>query len=220
MKINGIENFKKLNFQKSFILSALNLAFLGYKFKKKIKPKRNYLLWPDGEYALKFGFDKKIPGRKLPHLIKLPCSISNIIIYGNLEKKEKLFLYKKFKKKIIYCPLPHLNIDKLAFKIKKLPKKTFCIITLPTPKQEILANIIARKSERYQILCIGGGLRMSLNEKKISSNFFVKNNLEFIWRLNNDFSRRLRRLLYSYFSYLFYVKIIYKIRASFIKKII
>ena len=50
-KINIIQNIKKLNFKKNFILSALNLAFVGSVSRDEIKLNRNLINWPDGIFS-------------------------------------------------------------------------------------------------------------------------------------------------------------------------
>ena len=52
-----IHKFKKLDTlynKDTFILSALNLAFIGYLTKNKIVINENYYLWPDGIISMLF----------------------------------------------------------------------------------------------------------------------------------------------------------------------
>ena len=50
-RLNIIQDIKKLNFKKNFILSALNLAFLGSLAKGEIKLDKNLINWPDGIFS-------------------------------------------------------------------------------------------------------------------------------------------------------------------------
>ena len=100
-KFKVIENTKKI-IDKNFVLSGLNLAFLGYYFNKEIKLYNDLYHWQDGIFSkiFKFSIIKKLPGRKLLNNLKLKNTIKNIIVLGNLSKKSKEYLIKKFNKKI------------------------------------------------------------------------------------------------------------------------
>ena len=64
---------KNLNpiFEKNFVLSGLNLAFLGYYFNNEVKIYQNLYHWPDGIFA-KTVFDNidKVPGREIVNNMK------------------------------------------------------------------------------------------------------------------------------------------------------
>ena len=82
--------------------------------------------------------------------------------------------------------------------IKKLPKiyeDNLYIITLPTPKQEIIASHISKKKKFFKLICIGGGLEIAAGDVKPCPVLLEKIGAEFIWRLRTDFFRRLIRLL-------------------------
>ena len=135
---------------------------------------------------------------------------------GNLTLKSKLFLIKKFNKKIIntnisYAPIKDQNIKKI-----KLAKDELTLITLPTPKQEILASKIIKNNINYNIICIGGSIPISSGEISIVPDIFE--NYEFIWRLKTDPYRRIIRLIDSYYNFLkgkyinrIYNKLIFKV---------
>ena len=64
-KIKLLQNIKKLNFNNNFILSALNLAFLGSYSKNQIKLHKNMINWPDGIFSKVYGKNiKKIQVEK------------------------------------------------------------------------------------------------------------------------------------------------------------
>ena len=70
-------------------------------------------------------------------------------------------------------------------------------LTLPTPKQEELAQLISNNSKFYKILCVGGAINIASGLEKAVPSFIEKMNLEFLWRLRTDTLRRLRRLFIS-----------------------
>ena len=203
-----IKNIANLNFKRNIILSALNLAFLGFYAKGDIKLKKEYVLWPDGYFASQFDKKiKKIPGRNLLKNIKLDENIKKIIVFGNMSNKNEKYLKSKFKVNIKHITLPYGSVLNFKEYIPKLNKDELVIITLPTPKQEIFANLIADKNIHFKILCIGGALSMVSNEEKPVPNylniFFFS---ETLWRLQYDTLRRTKRLLIS-FLYYFYGRI-------------
>ena len=121
---------------------------------------------------------------------------------GNLEKKSILWLNKTYKIDIKHTDLPYANVNKLKTFLPKTNKDEVCILTLPTPKQEQCANIIAQKSDNYKIICIGGAINMASGIEREIPLILDALGLEFIWRLKNDPMRRLKRLLETFFIYI------------------
>ena len=187
---------------KGNIFSALNLAFISYDYKYKIRTHR-YIFWPDGVFSSIIINKKKIPGREIfiKILNKLNYSKKNkkIIILGNLPKVSKKWLEKNLVKKYRHYSLPYDNAQKIYYKIrlKKLINNSIIILTLPTPKQELLANLIIKDYPECNILCIGGSINMLSGYEKRAPNFFYKFNLEWLWRLRFDTKRRMLRLIES-----------------------
>ena len=60
-----VKNIDKFKEKDNFILSGMNLAFLGYYSNKEVYPTQNLFHWPDGIWAQKHTRYKKIPGREL-----------------------------------------------------------------------------------------------------------------------------------------------------------
>ena len=216
--INNISNFSYLkslrlilnanhiNYHKKFIVSALNLAFLGY-FAKRVLPVNDYLfLWPDGYFRKRFfsANIKKIPGRKLLKSLKFDNSIiKRIIVIGNLEKKSKSYLENKFKLKVKHINLPYGNLNDFKMYLPTFKKDEVCFLTLPTPKQEIVADYIALNQTYCKIFCLGGAINMASGvEKSLPDKFANIFFAEAIWRLQFDTKRRLMRLAESFFYYL------------------
>ena len=194
-----IDKMNKIPFKENFILSAMNLAFLGYFIKKEVRFHDSQYHWLDGVWAKRYIGIKKKPGRELVDKLKIPSSIKYIYVVGNISKKTFVYLKTKFKKKIINIKLPYAKISVLK-KIKIiLPKNSLAFITLPTPKQEQLAYNLAKNNKNYKIICIGASLAIASGEEKKVPNFL--SNYEFIWRLRTDTLRRIKRLLESLFFY-------------------
>lgn len=182
--------------KKSFILSAFNLAAYAYIFKNKIKINNNIYFWQDGIFSFFFKKKfKKIPGRKLVSTLKISKNIKNIHVIGNLYKPSRIFLEKKYKTTIKHTPLPFGKINNLLKFVPKIYPSELVLITLPTPKQEIIANYIAKKNKKFKIICIGGGISIASKEELPCPKFLEKIYLEFLWRLQYQTKRRLLRLL-------------------------
>ena len=197
-----IQNINVINYKKNFVLSALNLAFLGAYMDNQVKLYKNLIHWPDGVFIKNINiFIKKIPGREILKKIKMPRDIKKISVLGSLPDKSKKFLEFKYRKRINHIDLPYGNIDKITKNFKyKIKKNEFIFITLPTPKQEQLAEYLVSKNKNYKILCIGGSINiLSGLEKEVPKIIYP---LEFIWRLRYETYRRTSRLIITFTSYL------------------
>ena len=196
-KINEIVN--KKNF---FILSAFNLAYFSNIYNNVLKPVKHRFLWSDGLFA-KFFNNKiiKIPGHKLIKNIKISGKFKFIHIIGNTDSKVNFFLKKNFNKKtIIHSPLPYGSAKELSIKIPVVKKNSLVLITLPTPKQEIISEAIIKKYPLSKIICIGGGLKIASGSERKCPEFLYNYGLEFIWRLNTETTRRIKRLFKDLFN--------------------
>ena len=201
-KIRIIKNANNIPFDKNFSLSGLNLAFLGYFVKNKIKLNSNIYLWPDGIFYKRFFNDKiikKIPGRQIITELKIPNKIKNIYVFGNLNFISKKYLINLYKRKIIHIPLPFDNVNNLYKKYFdfKFLDSDLIFLTLPTPKQEELANLIIKNNIFFKIICVGGAINMASGQEKAVPPVIEKMNFEFLWRLRTDTLRRIRRLVVS-----------------------
>lgn len=205
-------NFKSLYNERKFVLVALNLAFIAFFISKKIKLNGRIFLWADGIFSKFYKFKKKIPGSILIKKIILSNQIDKIVVLGDFSKKIGKFLFKKFKKEIIHHQLPHASLKEIKKRIPKINKNFLYLITLPTPKQEIVASYIIKNNFYYKIICIGGGLKIAAGDIKDCPNIIRKFGMEFIWRLKTDCIRRLYRLFFSIILFIVNFKSIYKIR--------
>ena len=105
----------------------------------------------------------------------------------------------KHKKNIIHTPLNFGEDDNMNFKFSKSLQYTLILLTLPTPKQEIVAEKIAKQNSQYKIICIGGAINIASGE--IPAVPVHLEQYEYIWRLRNDTFRRIKRIIASFFYF-------------------
>lgn len=203
--VNSFKIVKKsssIPFKENFILSALNLAFLGYYFKGDIQYNKNIIHWPDGLFA-KTIFDRivKIPGRLLLEEMSFPNNIKRIIVLGNLSKYNLNYLKNKFKIEIKHFNLPYGSFDEIKVKLNFIFEKNDIIfLTLPTPKQEQIAIELSKINNHYRIICIGASISIASGQEKSVPKFFES--FEFLWRLRTEPIRRTKRLFISIYYFL------------------
>ena len=199
-----INNINKLN--GNYIVSGLNLAFIGYYIKRTVSVNKDVYFWADGIFKSRFfGKEtKKIPGRDFVNLLEPNDKIKRIIVIGNSSVFQISYLKNKFAQMdILHIPLPFDSVQNLYKFIPDLLDTDLILLTLPTPKQEELANIISAHQKYFKIVCIGGALLMSSGEEKpvfkILENIY---GVEAMWRLRTDTLRRSKRLIVSFYYYL------------------
>ncbi len=195
-------NLKEFNNYDGKIISALNLAFITFNEKYKLRTHK-YEFWPDGIFSKFLTKKKKLAGRyfinKVISKLNNNKVFKNIYIIGSLNKKTKKWVNKKLKKKFIHRNLPYGNINKILKRAKhfQINRKSLIIITLPTPKQEMIANQFLRIFPDCFIICIGGSLNIASGEEKQAPEILNYFNLEWLWRLRFDTKRRIKRLTES-----------------------
>ena len=204
IKIKFVVRHDQVNFKKNFVLSAFNLAFIGSFVSSQIRIYEELYCWPDGLFKnTLLKTVPKLPGRDLISNLKLPRKIKKIRIIGNSSIIVEKFLLKKFNNiDIINNVLPYGDINKIKKSCNfKLSKKELTLITLPTPKQEIIAEYLKSKNKNFHIICIGGGLKMASGEEPPPPKFLENYGLETIWRLRNETFRRIGRLSTSFYYF-------------------
>jgi exopolysaccharide biosynthesis WecB/TagA/CpsF family protein len=205
------KNINKVLKKNKFILSAMNLAFLGSYIKNPELKFPHIYHWPDGISAKLLEREiKKIPGREILNNLNINKIIKRIVVIGNLSNLSKKKLFLKYNIKIINHKVPYADFKTIFKSIKlKFYSSDLILITLPTPKQELVAIELAKKMNHYKIICIGGSVAIFSGEEKEVPKLL--NNLEFIWRLQYETLRRLKRLLatlcHVIFDYLWSQKI-------------
>lgn len=205
--INLITNKHDLDFSKSFILIALNLAALSYLNRSFTNIKKIY--WADGIITKIFGVNlKKLPGRLLLNEIVFPNTIKRIYLCGNTTRKQFNYLKKLTNDKLVIIKhrLPFFNNYNEIYNHKYIIKdNSVVLINISTPKQEIVAeNILFQNPEKKLfIFCLGAALAMASGEEKITPHIIYKLNMEWFWRLGKDTSFRLKRLFESFLIFIF-----------------
>ena len=207
-----IKSLKSLNLKKNFILSALNLAFLGSYSKGDISTYNELINWPDGIFAKFLNKKlKKIPGRDIVKKLLIPKYIKKITVFGNLSENSELFLKKKYNREINKVTLPFGNLSKITKNLNHvISKDELIFITLPTPKQEQVAKYLKERNLYFKIICIGGSINIASGEEKEVPKYLSK--LEFLWRLRYDTFRRIIRLINTFASYLYAILITKKFK--------
>ena len=197
-EINILLNAAEIPFEKNFVLSGLNLAFLGYWSANKIKLYENLIHWPDGLFKNIFFSQKikKVPGRTLVKEIIIPKFIRKIIVAGNCSETSKKYLNIKFKDITKdYIDLPYGSAEEIEKFIPNINENEVLFLTLPTPKQEQVAELLIERVEYYKIICIGAGIEMASGNEKSVPEFLENYGLEAIYRLRSDTFRRIKRLI-------------------------
>ena len=121
---------------------------------------------------------------------------------GNLDFNQKQLLKKMFKKKILHTNLPYANEYKIARACPKLQKNVIYFLSIPTPKQEAVAELLIIKNNYYKIILIGGSINILSHREKPVPNKIIY--LEFLWRLRFDTKIRLKRLIVTLFQFIYY----------------
>jgi|694.fasta_scaffold26806_2 colanic acid biosynthesis glycosyl transferase WcaI len=203
--IKVITSASHINYEKNFIISAFNLAFLGYYSKGDICENKNLYLWPDGYFRKRFlpSSVNKFPGRfLLKNLYLNNTSIKNLVVIGNLSNNSKIFLEKLLNIEVLHVQLPIGNLEDFKKYIPVFKKDQICIITLPTPKQEILANYISENQIFFRIFCFGAAVAMaSGDEKSLPDKYLNLFLAEALWRLQFEPRRRIKRLIETFTYY-------------------
>lgn len=214
-KIKLVKNINKfINKKQNFILSALNLAFLGSLFSNKIIIYKFLYHWPDGYLPLiiykNYRSIKKIAGRNLIRNIRLNKEIKSIHVLGNLKKNQKHYLKKIINKPINYTELSYGSPSKLARECGSLKKNVLYFMTLPTPKQEQVAEILSMQNKNFKIILLGGAINILTGvETEVPRKIAY---LEFIWRLRFETIKRLKRLITTFSSFIYHSVFIKKYR--------
>jgi UDP-N-acetyl-D-mannosaminuronic acid transferase (WecB/TagA/CpsF family) len=207
--MNKIRVLDKHNLEKfiqkkdeGFILSALNLFMLGFLKRNKAFPKHAYF-WCDGIFGVLFLRLKGYSTPKFPGVNLLKQLISyhqghDVSILGSMTKAGLILLESEKLTIVEHYPLPDLIEEDLGSINCQISTKVV-FITLPSPKQELLALNLAKKYHNLNIYCIGGALNMLAHPELDCPSFLRRCGLEFLFRLRSDTKRRTLRLFLSLF---------------------
>ena len=200
VSINVVDEIKTLNYkinnENLYIFSAFNLAMTSNLIAQNIKNENDFNFWSDGIFCKFFNKKiKKIAGNKFLENIKLDQKFKSIHIIGNLHDKDLFYLKNKFLGlEIIFTQLPFDEPENLLKKINNINKDSLILLTLPTPKQELVAQMIISKFNYGKIICIGGGLSIASGYEKKCPLLLESLGLEFVWRLRSETKRRSFRI--------------------------
>lgn len=200
VKFLKVDDLNKVNGK---IISALNLAFITYNYQFKFRS-HNFMFWPDGIFANFYANKKKTPGRKffkkIINFLNKSKKKNKIYILGNLPNVSKSWMSKELKSDFDHIKLPYGNIKTIKKNIYSLrfENNSLVILTLPTPKQEIIGNIILKKNAKLNIICIGGSINILSGYETEAPEIFNTLNMEWLWRLRFDTKRRFMRLMQSF----------------------
>jgi len=203
---NYLLDFKKLSYERSFMLVALNMASLSY-MNLLYENYKNIIFWIDGVCA-KFIIKNyiKTAGRKIIKSITVPKNIENIYLCGKRSEKQINYIQNILNRKVKFIEIPFFNNFQEASMFKlKLDDNSLVLLNIATPKQEIIGNNLLKfnSSKKIFVFCLGGGIAMAAGEEKIVPENIEKLNLEWLWRLKTDTFFRLKRLIRTGSVFLF-----------------
>lgn len=208
--INNIAQLNKKIRAKNFLICAFNFNCFTFLINKIISNK-DIILWPDGYWAnFFFSYTNKeyTPGRflfSLKNIYKLMPPSKYLYFIGTMEpdvKKELILFQNKFTSNInkykflnIKNNLTHHQIIDYLRNYNFI-KNSIAIITITSPKQEFIGEYLLQE-KKISSVCIGAAMNMNLGKEKTPPQFIQYLRLEFLYRLRNNFSYRLKRLIIS-----------------------
>lgn len=186
------------------ILSALNLFMLGFLKQHRDFP-QHAVFWCDGLMGelyilLKGGATKRMRGVEMLKVTLAANKGRSVSILGSCSEEAKAELSARQIHISDHNSLELFNLD--IFDCNKITLSSdVVIITLPSPKQELLAIRLAsiQANAEVHFYCIGGALNMLANPKLDCPYVLQKLGLEFLFRLRTDTLRRISRLISSLF---------------------
>ena len=218
-KITVSTTSNTIPYKKNFILSGLNMAFLGSFVQQKLFLHQNLIHWIDGYLGslLINQKYKKIAGRNLIRNLKIPLFIKRVIFVGNISKQGLKMLEKILLKKILNVKVPYAEPYEIYKQLPILKKNDLVFLLFSTPKQEQVAQYLLQFNIYCKIICIGGAVNILTKQEIEVPQLFDKINLEWLWRLHKDSLRRFIRLLESAFFYNIYKFHVKSIKFEFVR---
>ena len=198
--IKFITNFNQVyDVDKRCVFAALNLMYLGnFNFLNH----SSHVLWIDGvmgklflKHRLKILNLKKLPGSKFLAGIINSGNLKSVSVLGDCPAEFKDYLMKKDVVLGQCYALENFEIDRADLKIFG-DLESSVIISLPSPKQEKLANALIEYNKDIQkIFCVGGAVHMIADPSLECPELLRNLNLEWLFRLKTDPLRRSKRLI-------------------------
>lgn len=194
------DDFLASHHEQGFILSALNLFMLGF-----LRGFANYpdhsLFWCDGIFGVAFvrlkGYKlSKFRGASLLREFIRYYSGESICVLGTLTNSARAVLSGHDISVGRHYPLDNFGGDEISSASIDVTSK-LVIITLPSPKQELLALDLSRRFPDSKFFCIGGALNILAHPGMDCPKLLQDLGLEFVYRLRTDTGRRIVRLFNS-----------------------
>jgi UDP-N-acetyl-D-mannosaminuronic acid transferase (WecB/TagA/CpsF family) len=201
----GAVNFIQARRETGVVLSALNLFMLGFLRKHPEFP-NNAVFWCDGLMGalymrLKGGSTKRLRGVEMLKAALAANKGRSACILGSCSDSAKKSLAQHGVVVAQHYSLDSLNLDNFDFSSMSL-SSDFVLVTLPSPKQELLSLKLADvpTNSNKHFYCIGGALNMLSHPELDCPKYLQVLGLEFVFRLRTDTARRINRLFQSFFG--------------------
>lgn len=209
--------------ESGMILSALNLFMLGFLKDNPLFPSRAFF-WCDGIMGARYinimgGATKVIRGARMLELIISANSGRSTSIIGSCDAAAMAVLTDGGISVIHHHTMDNLNVEHQDFSFLALDSD-FVLLTLPSPKQELVALKLASlpQHQRKTIFCMGGALNMLAHPELECPRYLQVLGLEFAFRLRTDTVRRLVRLFQSFFLTMSNIRYLMKLQVTIIRE--
>lgn len=200
----GAVNFIQARRETGVILSALNLFMLGFLREHPEFPD-SAVFWCDGLVGalytkLKRGSIKRLRGVEMLKAVLTANKGRSGCVLGSCSDSAKKVLAQYGIVVREHYSLDSLNIDNFDCSSMSL-SSDFVLVTLPSPKQELLSLKLAGvpANSKKHFYCIGGALNMLSHPELDCPRYLQVLGLEFVFRLRTDTARRISRLFQSFF---------------------
>lgn len=184
------------------IYTALNLFMLGFLRQYPEFPK-NTIYWCDGLMGklfmkLKGCSIKRMRGVEMLRSALIANTGRTVCILGSCSDAAMNVLAQYGAEVTQHYRLDSLDIDTFNRSSVSL-NSDFVLVTLPSPKQELLSLLLAAAPDnsKKNFFCIGGALNMLSHPELDCPPYLQVLGLEFVFRLRSDTVRRIHRLFNS-----------------------
>ena len=198
-------NFIQARYETGVILSALNLFMLSFLRQQPEFPK-SAVFWCDGLMGalfikLKGCFTKRLRGVDMLKAALVANKGRSACILGSCSDSARKLLVQRGVELIQHYSLDSFELNSFDYCSVSLTSD-FVIVTLPSPKQELLSLKLAAlpANSKKHFYCIGGALNMLSHPDLDCPRFLQILGLEFVFRLKTDTVRRINRLCQSFFG--------------------
>lgn len=208
------------NYRGRIIFVALNLMYLG---NVKLLHHNMHVAWIDGligklllNWSTKRNFSKVAGSRFLRYIISAKI-FRRVSVLGDCPTQFENLLHDNGIELGLCLKLRKFDINKMkAVDFKNLEEDI--IISLPSPKQELLANFLMTKHNKIKrIFCVGGAVHMLADPSLECPEVLRRLNLEWAFRLRTDPMRRIYRLLKQFILFIIYIRELAKLNFKEIK---